>query len=81
MWCVCRRAWGYQGLVGDQGVPDAGHGLSDGHVGVKLVAVETRHQLGQEGGQLLPGLRSYDVEAKGCPLQGGRGGAGPKEPH
>ena len=72
---------GYQGLVGDQGVPDAGHGLADGHVGVKLVAVETRHQLGQEGGQLLPGLRRYDVEAKGCPLQGGGGGTGPREPH
>ena len=78
---MCGRACvGYQGLVGDQRVPDAGHGLSDGHVGVKLVAVETRHQLGQEGGQLLPGLRCDDVEAKGCPLQAGGGDAGPREP-
>lgn len=78
---VCRSVLGYQGLVSDQGIPDACHGLPDGHVGVKLVAVETGHQLGQERSQLLAGLRRYDVEAKRCPLQGGGGGAGPKVPH
>lgn len=54
----------YNGFVGDEGVPDASHGLPDGDVWVKLVPVEPGHQLGQEGGKLLPSLGCYDVEPK-----------------
>lgn len=39
---TCRKK-PYNGFVSDEGVPDAGHGLSDAQVGIKLVPVETGH--------------------------------------
>lgn len=59
----------YQGLIGDQRVPDAGHGLPNAQVGVKLVAIQTRHELGQERRQLLASLSCNHVEAKSCTLK------------
>lgn len=68
----CQRSFkSYQGLIGDQSVPDAGHGLANAQVGVKLVAVETGHELGQERSQLLPSLGCDHVEAESCSLKGG----------
>lgn len=61
----------YQGLISDQRIPDAGHGLPNTQVWVKLVAVQTRHKLRQEWSQLLPCLCCDYVEAKGCSLKGG----------
>lgn len=72
--CACRcctRLNSYQGLISDQGIPDAGHGLANAQVGVKLVAVETGHELGQEWSQLLPGLGCDHVKTKSCSLIGG----------
>lgn len=63
----------YQGLVSHQGIPDAGHGLSNAQVGVKLVTVEAGHELGQERGQLLSSLGRNHMEAKSCSLKAGGG--------
>lgn len=68
MFLFCATTKSYQGLISDQRVPDAGHGLADAQVGVKLVAIQTRHELGQERSQLLPGLGSNHVKAKSCSL-------------
>lgn len=64
----------YQGFISDQGIPDAGHGLANAQVGVKLVAVKTGYELGQEWSQLLSGLSSDHVETKSCSLKGGQVG-------
>lgn len=61
----------YQGFIGDQSIPDAGHGLADAQVGVKLVAVETGHELGQEWSELLPGFGCDHVETESCSLEAG----------
>lgn len=68
---ACKRLISYQGLISDQGIPDAGHGLANAQVGVKLVAVQTGHKLGQERSQLLPSLGCDHVETKSCSLKGG----------
>lgn len=65
--CLCS----YQGLICDQGIPDASHGLTNAQVGVKLVAVQTGHQLRKEWSQLLPGLCCDHVEPKSCSLNVG----------
>lgn len=70
MYACCTRLRSYRGLISDQGVPDAGHSLANAQVGVKLVAVQSGHNLGQERGQLLPGLGRDHVETKRCPLKG-----------
>lgn len=67
----CTRFNSYQGLISDQGIPDAGHGLANAQVGIKLVAVQTGHKLGQEWSKLLPGLGCDHVETKSCTLKGG----------
>lgn len=41
-WLMCLIK-SYNGFVSDKRVPDAGHGLSDAQVGIKLVSVETGH--------------------------------------
>lgn len=67
--CTCMNS--YQGLISDQRIPDAGHGLTNAQVGVKLVAVQTRHKLRQEWSQLFPSLGCDHVETKSCSLKGG----------
>lgn len=56
-------------LVGDQGIPNAGHCLSNAQVGVKLVTVEPGKKLGQKWSQLLSSLGSYHIETKSCSLK------------
>lgn len=65
----CIRLNSYQGLISDQCIPDAGHGLANAQVGVKLVAVQTGHKLGQEWSHLLPSLGCDHVETKSCSLK------------
>lgn len=60
----------YQGLISDQRVPDAGHGLANAQVRVKLVAIQARHELGQERSQLLASLGCNHVETESCTLKG-----------
>ena len=36
-------------IVLDQGIPDGAHGLLDLGIGIKLVSVELRDDLGEEG--------------------------------
>ncbi|KAG7238406.1 hypothetical protein INR49_030913 [Caranx melampygus] len=71
MFLFCAITNSYQGLISDQCIPDAGHGLANAQVGVKLVAVQTRHELGQERSQLLPSLGSNHVKPKSCSLKWG----------
>lgn len=63
----------YHGLISDQRIPDAGHGLANAQVRVKLVAIQTRHDLGQEWSQLLASLGRDHVETKSCTLKGEAG--------
>lgn len=70
---TCRGLRSYQGLVSHQGIPDAGHGLPNAQVGVKLVTVQAGHELGQERCQLLSSLGRNHVEAKSSSLKAGGG--------
>lgn len=69
----------YQGLISDQGIPDAGHGRTNAQVGVELVAVQAGHELGQEWSQLLSGLGCNHVETESCSLKEGERSGGRKE--
>lgn len=69
----CGGLRSYQGLVSHQGIPDAGHGLPNAQVGVKLVTVQAGHELGQERCQLLSSFGRNYVEAKSCSLKAGGG--------
>lgn len=51
-------------IVLDQGIPDGAHGLLDLGIGIKLVSVELRDDLGEEGLELFPCLCRDRTESK-----------------
>lgn len=51
-------------IVLDEGIPDGAHGLLDLGIGIKLVSVELRDDLGEEGLELFPCLCCNCTESK-----------------
>ena len=56
-------------IVLDQGIPDGAHGLLDLGIGIKLVSVELRDDLGEEGLELFPCLCRDRTESKRSTLK------------
>lgn len=70
---TCSGLKSYQGLVSHQGIPDAGHGLPNAQIGVKLITVQAGHELGQKRFQLLSSFGCNHVETESGSLQAGGG--------
>lgn len=56
-------------IVLDEGIPDGAHGLLDLGIGIKLVSVELRDDLGEEGLELFPCLCRDRTESKRSTLK------------